>query len=163
MQIFFAPRTVSINDLIAEHLGSLFGIVLWVSTRQRLGSSLHQLIGGGRRAIQAFLMLYAVAYVVLSLFPYDFIFSLQELKWKLATDQQGWLIAGGACQGLLRCLLKFISEVAAAAPLGVLLVMRKPKAPDSPIMMAFIAEPCSVFCLKQGSSLLPPVSRRVSL
>ena len=80
VQIFFAPRTVSINDLIAEHLGSLIGIMLWVSTRQRLGSSLQQLIGGGRRAIQAFLMLYAVAYVVLSLFPYDFIFTSAGTK-----------------------------------------------------------------------------------
>ena len=153
MQIFFAPRTVSINDLIAEHLGSLIGIVLWVSTRQRLGSSLQQLIGGGRRAIQAFLMLYAVAYVVLSLFPYDFIFSLQELKWKLATDQYGWLVAGGACQGLLRCLLKFISEVVAAAPLGVLLVMRKPKAPGSPIMTAFIGGALLGLLLEAGQFL----------
>ncbi|MCP4992290.1 MAG: VanZ family protein, partial [Gammaproteobacteria bacterium] len=28
-QIFFAPRTVSINDLVAETLGTLTGIVLW--------------------------------------------------------------------------------------------------------------------------------------
>ena len=137
IQIFFAPRTVSINDLIAEYLGSLLGIVLWATTRQQLGSSLHQLIHGGRRAIQVLLMLYAVAYVALSLFPYDFLFSLQELKWKLATDQYGWFVAGGACQGLLRCLLKFTSEVMAAVPLGILLAMHKPKASGSPILMAF--------------------------
>ncbi|OUS06342.1 hypothetical protein A9Q90_05900, partial [Gammaproteobacteria bacterium 54_18_T64] len=29
-QIFFAPRTVSINDLIAETLGGLGGIALWL-------------------------------------------------------------------------------------------------------------------------------------
>lgn len=137
VQLFFAPRTVSINDLIAEHLGSLFGIVLWISARQRIGNSLQQLIGGGYRAIQTLLMLYAIAYVVLSLFPYDFIISLQELEWKLGTDHYGWLVAGVACQGLLVCLLKFISEVVVAAPLGVLLVMLRPKASGSLITLAF--------------------------
>ena len=35
-QIFFPPRTVSLNDIIAETLGTIIGIVLWWSTGRRV-------------------------------------------------------------------------------------------------------------------------------
>jgi glycopeptide antibiotics resistance protein len=35
-QVFFPPRTVSMNDLVAESLGAIVGIVLWWTTGQRI-------------------------------------------------------------------------------------------------------------------------------
>ena len=34
-QVFFPPRTVSMNDLVAESLGAIIGIVLWWTTGQK--------------------------------------------------------------------------------------------------------------------------------
>lgn len=138
-QIFFAPRTVSINDLIAEHLGSVLGIVLFLAVRKPVSDGLRHLSTGGHRALVALLSLYAMAYIALSLFPYDFVLSLKELEWKLASDRYGLFIAAAGCQDLLLCIFRFGAEMVAVAPLGVLLGILSTRAGSRPAVSGFIA------------------------
>lgn len=127
VQIFFAPRTVSLNDLLAETLGTLGGIALWGLGRERIARLFDAFSEGGRQSVVAVIAAYGVVYVVLSLFPYDFIVSGSELAWKLESGNQGWLVAGG-CGDWLRCGARLAGDALAIAPLGVLIAMLQPDA-----------------------------------
>ena len=101
-QIFFAPRTVSLNDLLAETLGTLGGISLWAFGRGRIMQLRDAFAVGGHQSVVAAIAAYGMVYVALSLFPYDFLISIRELAWKLESGSQSWLIAGG-CSDWVRC------------------------------------------------------------
>ena len=124
-QIFFAPRTVSINDLIAEAIGTGLGIGLWVLGRERLLALWQGFRQGGRQALLAVAIAYAFAYLALSLFPFDFVVSASELQWRLTEGNHGWLLAGN-CQNVLRCAAGILGEVLALALLGLLLALAIP-------------------------------------
>ena len=118
-QIFFAPRTVSINDLIAETLGGLGGIALWVFGRHWLLHLLQSFRQGGHQSMVAVLSAYGLFYLAQSLFPFDVVVSLDELKWKLSSDKYALLLAGDGAS-LFRALARLLGEVVAIMPLGVL-------------------------------------------
>jgi VanZ family protein len=126
-QIWFAPRTVSLNDLVAEVLGGSLGIALWYALRGTVGQRFRDLLAGGGHALEAALVAYAVAYIALSLFPFDFLVSRAELAWKLSSDRVGLLLAGGGCEGLTRCVAGRAAEVVATLPLGLLVALRRPR------------------------------------
>ena len=118
-QIFFAPRTVSINDLIAESIGTLLGLLLWSASHSRLAGLSSALLRPGPAALTAGLTLYALVYLSLALFPYDFVLSLSELQWKLLQGNYGWGFS--SCGSTIRCSSQWLAEAAAALPLGLLL------------------------------------------
>lgn len=119
-QLFFPPRTVSQNDLIAESLGSLLGASLvpfvggWLDRLSRAWSV------GGSRLFRHLLEVYAVAYIALCFFPYDLLLSRSELHDKAASGLWGWVLATQE-RGLFFTVLQLGVEVALSAPVGVLL------------------------------------------
>lgn len=119
-QIFFAPRTVSLNDLIAESIGTLLGLVLWSVSHSRLSGLATAMFRPGPAALSAGLVLYALGYFGLALFPYDFIISKPDLQWKLLNGNYGWGI--NSCGSAMRCGSQWLAEAAAALPLGLLLI-----------------------------------------
>ncbi|HYA28054.1 MAG TPA: VanZ family protein, partial [Acidobacteriota bacterium] len=119
-QLFFPPRTVSLNDIMAEILGSAIGIVLWWGSGRRLRNLLDLVLLQGRNAAYAGLILYAIAYLGFSLFPYDFLISGEEIRAKFASRYIDWVAAPEVCGGSLRCSVKLVAEAAAVAPLGLL-------------------------------------------
>jgi VanZ family protein len=119
-QQFFPPRTVSLNDLIAEILGSLIGIVLWWASGQRLRQLFELVTAQGRHAAYASLILYSSAYLAFSLFPFDFLISAREIDRKLAGNYFSVLPSAARCGEGLRCGFKMAAEAAAVAPLGLL-------------------------------------------
>ena len=122
-QLFFPPRTVSLNDLLAELLGAGLGIALWHSTGERLVRLWDEMQTGGRHGTRALIALYTAAYLGFSLFPYDFLVSATELAQKLASPGRSGLFTTESCGGLLGCGTKLFSEVLTAAPLGAFLAM----------------------------------------
>ena len=124
-QIFFAPRTVSLNDLLAETLGTLGGIGLWAFGRGRIMQLRDAFAVGGHQSVVAAIAAYGMVYVALSLFPYDFLISARELAWKLESGSQGWLISGG-CSDWVRCVARLAGDMIAIAPLGVLIRLAFP-------------------------------------
>lgn len=119
-QLFFRPRTVSLNDLTAETLGSLGGLLVWRWFGHKARDLWRRARDKGVFAIRALLTLYLVAYVVLSLFPYDLLISARELQWKINGDLYGLLMAPAYCPPGGLCIGKLIAEVLAAAPIGLL-------------------------------------------
>lgn len=122
-QLFFPPRTVSLNDIVAEFIGSGLGVgiwLLWGGALQRLWSEMRL---GGLLAIRAAIVAYVLAYLALSLFPYDFLVSVQEFSEKFAGGGHGLLLASGTCDRLSICAGKLIAELIAVVPLGVLFGM----------------------------------------
>ena len=126
-QIFFAPRTVSLNDLIAETLGTIGGVTLWVLGHRRITKLWKAFREGGRESVLAALTLLSVAYVVLSLFPYDFVISPSELSSALSSGRHGWLLAGNCSADWIRCSARQIGELIAITPLGILIGLAFPK------------------------------------
>ncbi|PCJ37922.1 MAG: hypothetical protein COA75_01505 [Cellvibrionales bacterium] len=124
-QIFFAPRTVSINDLIAETLGGIFGIALWLFVRNWLLHLLQSFRQGGHQSIVAVLSVYGLFYLAQSLFPFDIVLSLDELEWKLDSGHYGLFLAGDG-SSVLRSLARLLGEGVAIVPLGVLAALAYP-------------------------------------
>jgi VanZ family protein len=119
-QLFFPPRTVSLNDIFAEILGSALGVLFWWGSGHKLRRLLDLLLSQGRSAAYAGSILYAIAYLAFSLFPFDFLISAQEIRAKLASPYFHWFASTEACGSSLRCGVKLMAEVAAVAPLGFL-------------------------------------------
>jgi VanZ family protein len=116
-QLYFPPRTVSLNDLIAEGIGLTTGALLapLLLRRRRV---LHVPLRAGREWLAAHgLGVYAALYLAYSLFPYDFVVSGAELRGKLASDLWGWWLAGSGRRPLITVML-LAAEAALAAPLG---------------------------------------------
>ncbi len=124
-QLFFPPRTVSLNDLLAETIGTALGVLIWVFARDRIHALWSAFHTGGRASILAATTLYTLLYLLLSLFPYDFLVSATELQAKLSSESWGWIIAGG-CTSVSRCGVSLLIELLAIAPIGLLLALLSP-------------------------------------
>lgn len=123
-QLFFPPRTVSLNDLIAEFIGGTLGAILAIRGAVRFRSFYSTLMGKPERLAAHLLKAYVLAYIAFSLFPYDFVLSLPELSGKLNSDKWGWLIAQDAwTRGALRWAKLFV-ELLATLPLGWLFMQQ---------------------------------------
>jgi VanZ family protein len=122
-QLFFPPRTVSLNDIVAEFLGSAVGIGLWLVWGASLRRLRGELAHGGRTAIRAAIGIYVIGYLAFSLFPYDFLVSSSELSAKLANDTYALWMVRPTCSRFAFCSAKLAIEALAALPLGMLLGM----------------------------------------
>jgi len=124
-QLYFPPRTVSRNDVIAEIIGSILGIglaIYWAQWFRELLATLRgripQLLGYGLQA-------YAVCYLAFSFFPFDFLLSDAELAEKLASDTLGWFLSEQSMnRGIVVFAAKLIAEMLAILPLGIMLGRR---------------------------------------
>jgi VanZ family protein len=122
-QTFFPQRTVSLNDIIAEIIGSILGIALWIGMGARISKWLAHLRNshhvGRDAALTGALSLYLLAYVSYSLFPFDFVVSTTELAARLANDHSAWLFSSASCNSTSRCTANFLIEILTALPLGI--------------------------------------------
>ncbi len=119
-QIFFPPRTVSLNDLIAECIGSVVGITACAYGGKWFAALLQSFLSDTRRLSVLGLDAYVVAYLAFALFPFDFLISAKELSAKLSSDNWGWLLAGKDPRWSLT-LIKLAAEVVLTIPFGLLL------------------------------------------
>lgn len=85
-QLFFPPRTVSLNDIAAEVLGALLGVVLWVWTGERFRTWLDGWLAARtpRSAAQRFLYVYLFLLFGYNVLPLDLTISVVEIyhKWR---------------------------------------------------------------------------------
>jgi len=165
-QLFFPPRTVSINDVIAEFLGSILGAVFAARWSDRFRSFLSTLRGNPDRLVAHLLKAYAIGYVAFSLFPYDFLVSVSELEGKLHSDGWGWLVATESMRGSIALsLAKLFAEALAVVPLGLILCQltagRRPWSPTRALLsgavLGLIIEIAQFFIvsgISQGLSVL---------
>lgn len=115
-QIFFAPRTVSLNDVVAEMAGATLGC---------LGAALfgHSFLALLTRAAsatpaQSAIKLYLIAYAALSFFPFDFSTASAVLSQKLAAGHAAWWWASFQHAQPGVAALKWFAEVLLVLPIG---------------------------------------------
>lgn len=86
IQTFFPPRTVSLNDIVAETAGAGIGIFLWLWRGQRLTGWAKSIVSEHRpRSLAARLLYgYVTALIFFSILPLDLTISPVEIyhKWK---------------------------------------------------------------------------------
>lgn len=120
-QLYFPPRTVSVNDLMAEGLGTALGVVLaWRGTAWLAG--LQTVLRGHWREVAASLVpAGALVVLLISLFPFDLLVSSSELAGKAGSSFWGWVVAPVFVQeSSVRQLARLFSEAAVVVPLGAL-------------------------------------------
>lgn len=122
LQLWFPPRTVSQNDLLAETLGTVTGVALWLVAGRRLIGMAMAIVRGGRAGLGAALTAYCLLYFIYSLLPFDFLVSGSELSAKLASDAVALFVAP-SCGGVLRCGANLTLETASFVPIGLFLAL----------------------------------------
>ena len=89
-QVFFPPRTVSLNDLLAETLGLFLGAGLWLIAGGMVDGLLKSILNNSRQSQTASITLYSVFYLFLSFFPFDFVTSADELYRSISAKSIGF-------------------------------------------------------------------------
>jgi hypothetical protein len=118
LQLFFPPRTVTLNYIEAQSLGVLFGVGLFWLTYNRRLAWWQGLRGGGRTSLMIACGIYAAALLLFFLFPFDFALSAEDFRERAAVPPHVLLSWPG--EGLpttLRVLL-VMADAAATIPLG---------------------------------------------
>ena len=129
-QLYFPPRTVSLNDLLAECIGVLIGLALAARYSNWFQILVHALFSNPRQLVLRLVEAYLVTYIAFSLFPYDLLLSGSELIQKIQGNNWGWLLAGDV-QGKFLLTLKLLSEIALTLPFGLFLGYRAVAKPVS--------------------------------
>lgn len=125
-QLYFPQRTVSLNDVIAECLGSALGLATAVKYATWVDALLHSFLTDPRRLKRLALDGYVFIYIAFSFFPYDLLLSGAEISAKLASNNWGWLLAGSSPRPVLTGI-QLIVEVILTLPIGLFLAHRAGK------------------------------------
>jgi VanZ family protein len=122
IQLYFPGRTVSLNDIIAEVIGSFLGAVIFLCFGQQIKALINKVKLHGIRSIQGFLTIYLIWYLAYSLFPFDFLISLEEVKNKFVSNSWSvFVINSRVHEGVFSVILNSFVEVLSIAPIGFLL------------------------------------------
>jgi VanZ family protein len=136
-QLFFPPRTVSQNDLLAEVIGSALGASLALLLARWVGRLRQAWHAGGQHLHHRLLEVYAALYLVLCFFPYDLLLSRQELADKFDSSLwSGWLVLQD--RGLALTLLQLGVEVVLVLPIGLLLAWRLRVTPGAAAVLGLL-------------------------
>ena len=129
-QLYFAPRTVSQNDILAETIGGLCGIVCWFTFGGRLTRWVRGLKGLGPRPLAVRILSgYAVFMVLYLLFPFDLTISPAELYRKLQ-GSKAVLVPFTDTAGL--GAYTALSKMAVMIPIGLLAaIIRRGRGPST--------------------------------
>ncbi len=117
-QLFFPPRTVSLNDLAAEGVGIVVGALAWVVAGNRLRTAVVESMANRFHAGQALAAAAVLAYLVLMVFPFDFVVSLDELAARFRGPAIGLWLAPLTCSGVAACVGRAGLETVAGAAFG---------------------------------------------
>ncbi len=114
-QLFFSPRTVSVNDLIAEGIGSGVGIFLWAGFGDSLLHALQVLKDetGPESRLNVLFCFYLIFVISITLFPFDFLISIPEIQKKF----QAWQAQPFSGSGMV-FWVKTMAEALLFVPIG---------------------------------------------
>lgn len=123
VQLFFPPRTVSLNDVLAECAGGAAGVALWLAVGRRITEWWRGLVRADRPARLAALLLtgYVACLVVYQLFPYDLVLSADEMIQEL---REGKLVLVPLTDISRTSILGIVRNIVIHIPVGYWIVVR---------------------------------------
>jgi hypothetical protein len=124
LQLFFPPRTVTLNYIQAQSLGSLLGVGLFWLTYDRRLAWRQGLSGGGRRPLLIGCWIYVAALLFFFLFPFDFALSAEDFRERAVVLPHTLLSWPGEWLAPTLRVLVVMAGGAATIPLGVLLALK---------------------------------------
>ena len=125
LQVYFPPRTVSLNDILVECLGVVLGAGAWLVVGQRFTNWLRRfwgrkgLAGLAPQALPAYLGLLLVVHLM----PFDVVFGRAEIVEKFQQGRIKLLPFGALAGGGITPLLNLLRNVVAFLPVGGLLAL----------------------------------------
>ena len=121
-QLFFPPRTVSMNDILAESLGAVIGIVLWWVVGQTLMRWLESLprARGAQGIAERALAFYLFLLLGYNLLPLDLTLSPVELYHKWREGRVMWLPFSAPHASRAQLAYDLLSDVAVWVPAAML-------------------------------------------
>ena len=161
-QIYFPPRTVSLNDAVAEVGGTAIGCVLALLFGRAFMRLLTRAASNDAPPRAALLQLYLLIYLGLSFFPFDFSTAVAVFEHKLASGGAGWWLAPINDMRPTRQALQIFGEALLTVPFGLALGgvprrLRWPAAGMLGIGLGVVIEVSQLFLLgatSQGTSVL---------
>jgi hypothetical protein len=122
-QLFVPPRTVSLNYIEAQGLGSLFGVLLFSASYNFLFSFFRGVFDRGLRPLVTLCAVYTVALLLFLLFPLDFVASADDLHARAAVLPHMLFSVPGAGRSTTITALIVLADTASTVPVGVLLAL----------------------------------------
>ncbi|MBA3506787.1 MAG: VanZ family protein, partial [Betaproteobacteria bacterium] len=121
-QIFFPPRTVSLNDLLAESIGTAVGLVLWWTVGPRVVTWLQgwSLAHGAPAVSEQLLYGYLFLLIGYNILPLDLTLSPAELFHKWREGRLLLIPFSAAYQSTAQMLYDVASDIAIWIPVGFL-------------------------------------------
>ena len=123
LQLFFPPRTVSLNYIEAQSLGSVLGVALFWVLSDRLFSIFRGIAGRGRRALLIVCAIYTVALILFFLFPFDFALSAEDFRQRATVLPHMLLSRTGEGRSTALRVAVVLADTIATLPVGVMLVL----------------------------------------
>ncbi|MDR3533270.1 MAG: VanZ family protein [Rhodopila sp.] len=123
LQLFFPPRTVTLNYIVAQTLGSVIGCACFAASHRRF--SLAGRRGDPVAALVLFLRLYLVALLIFLLMPLDFALSAADLQTQIERFPDTLLALPGGDRPLAMRAILIAAAGAAFIPVGMLLTFVK--------------------------------------
>ncbi len=120
-QIYFPPRTVSLNDVVAEVVGTAIGCAVALMFGRAFLRLLARAASTDAPPRAALLQLYLLIYLGLSFFPFDFSTAAAVFEQKMASGGAGWWIAQINTAQPMREALQIFGEVLLTVPFGLAL------------------------------------------
>jgi glycopeptide antibiotics resistance protein len=120
-QIWFPPRTVSQNDIVAETLGGALGIGVWLAVGPRLVAWLRDCLARSQPGdrLDRLLQVYFVGLVIYSLLPLDLTISPAEL-WHKYREGKVQLVPPITGWGSLERWYDIVVDIIVLIPVGML-------------------------------------------
>ncbi len=123
-QLFFPPRTVTLNYVTAQTAGLIIGIALhrpWTIAQARIAR--HQT--DSTTALSLLLRAYTIALIVFLLMPLDVALNLDDIADQIARFPDAFTMIPGADRSRLVQAMVLISGSIALAPVGMLLALSR--------------------------------------
>ena len=123
-QLFFPPRTVNLNYILAQSLGVTIGVAAFLTTQDRLQRIRQRLARGGHRAFIALLWLYLAALLAITAFPFETPLDVHELRARFTDFHWLFTILPAPGRSLPQRAAIGLAGMAALVPIGALAVLR---------------------------------------
>lgn len=147
-QLFFPPRTVSLNDLLAEGLGCFVGVLIAGMGMRYWHEALAHWQDQRHRLVDALLPAAVFILGLFSLFPFDLLISRGELAGKLAGGFWGVLIAPVyARDGGALVALRLLAEALVVLPLGGWWALRRERRRGATVAPASVLSAAARGCM----------------